>query len=164
MMECMVRLRWLWLLLVGLTWLTTRQAGATTRCDSETVSLIAANKPPLASVFKGHAPGQGFSGFFDPKTSAVLMKPSAYPGTGGALPEGFVSARGRHQTLSNELGRDVNHVGFTGFLDEGGGLRMEWLSRSVNGPNPSFPGPVVPQAMRPSILDAIKSATGRAAQ
>jgi hypothetical protein len=67
-------------------------------------------------------------------------------------------------TLSNELGRDVNHVGFTGFLEEGGSLRMEWLSRSVNGPNPSFPGSVVPEAMRPSILDTIKSAPGRAAQ
>ena len=33
MMECMVRLRWLWFLLVGLTWLTTGQAGATTRCE-----------------------------------------------------------------------------------------------------------------------------------
>ena len=47
MTECMVRLRWLWFLLVGLTWLTTGQAGATTGSDPETASLIAAKNAPV---------------------------------------------------------------------------------------------------------------------
>lgn len=130
-----------------------------------TSTPIAATTPPvrapLAGIFDGHPTGQGFSGVFDPKTGAVLMKPSSYT---TPPPAGSVSARGGHLTLSNELGRDLNHVGFTGFLEQGGGLRIEWLSRSVNGPNPNFPGPVVPEALRPPVLDAIKTATGRAAQ
>ncbi len=132
-----------------------------TKASSKTVG---SGVKSLTSIFDGHGTGQGFSGVFAPETGSVLMKPSAYPSANGLLPEGFVSARGGHLTLSNELGRNVNHVGFTAFLEENGSLRIEWLSRSVNGPNPSFPGPVVPNAMRSSILDAIKNSTSRTAQ
>ena len=55
----------------------------------------------------------------------------------------------------------TSNVGFTMFLEQDGSLTIDWLSRSVNGPNPSFTGILVPESLRLQIIEDISRATGR---
>jgi hypothetical protein len=48
--------------------------------------------------------------------------------------------------------------GFTVFSEQDGTLRVEWLSRSVNGAN--FGDPFVPEAVRPDIIQVLEQQTG----
>jgi hypothetical protein len=89
------------------------------------------------------------------------MRPSTYA---NPVPPGYVPARGGHFAVNMEMGRNPNHMAFTAFLNESGGLSVEWLSRSVNGRNPNFPGDVVPVDHRETILKAIAEQTGKSAQ
>lgn len=114
----------------------------------------------LGRIFRGHRAGRGFSGVFDPDSGSVVMRPSSYA---DPIPAGHVSARGGHATLSFGMGNNPNNLGFTAFLQRDGSLGVRWLSRSVNGPNPNFPGAEVPAAMQGSVLQAITAATGRTA-
>lgn len=86
------------------------------------------------------------------------MKPSSY---WSPIPEGWVPARGGHEVLSDELGRDTHHVGFTGILQSDGELELTWRSRGVNGENPTFPGDTLPESRRPGVIQAVELATGR---
>jgi len=104
--------------------------------------------------------GQGFSGVYDDATGSILAMPSS---RASQLPANWVSARGGpgvvNARLSQALGTSSGgRSGFTAFLDEAGGLRVEWLSRSVNG----AANPYVSEALRPRILEALANATGRA--
>lgn len=120
----------------------------------------ASSGAPLAGFLDGHASGQGFSGVLDPDTGALRLRPSTYE---NPVPDGYVSARGGHFTLSSELGGNPNNLGFTVFLQENGSLGVRWLSRSVNLRNPNFPGAEVPASFQGLVLDAITAATGRVA-
>jgi hypothetical protein len=55
----------------------------------------------------------------------------------------------------------ANQFGFAMELLPDGGIRVEWRSGSINVPNPSFQGDLVPPIMRQPILDAISTATSR---
>lgn len=103
--------------------------------------------------------GQAFSGVYDDATGSILALPST---RASQLPANWVSARGGHAAvnarLSQALGTSAGgRSGFAAFLDDAGGLRVEWLSRSVNG----AANPYVPEALRPSIMQALAAATGR---
>jgi hypothetical protein len=117
--------------------------------------------PPLSSIFKDQPVGQGFSGVYNPSSGQILMRPSTalVP-----IPAGYVPRGGGHAVLAAEMGRSPSQVGFTAFLQQNGALRIEWLSRSVNGMNPSFTGSILPASQRPAVLRAIEDATGRAAR
>lgn len=120
------------------------------------------------------AEGTAFSGVYDPKTKTLLAYPSSRnPNTlareavlrdGTSISENVVARNGGHAEVNDVLSRLTGHstannrnVGFTLFSTEGGGLRVEWLSRSVNGPNPTFRGDLVPKHLRSKIGQELKS-------
>jgi hypothetical protein len=60
--------------------------------------------------------------------------------------------------VSAALGGDAaNHSGFAVILQEDGSLNITWRSGTLNSP----PDYVVPPEMRPKIIGAVQSATGR---
>jgi hypothetical protein len=106
--------------------------------------------------------GQGFSGVFDEATGSWIAAPST---RAAEIPQHWVSARGGHAVVSGRLNQVIGpaagrRAGFTVFLEEDGSLGVEWLSRSVNG----RANPLVPEDMRPSILEALTGASGRTAR
>jgi hypothetical protein len=111
--------------------------------------------------------GSAFSGVYNPETGRFL----AYPSEGtlladGGVPANIVPRRGGHSIVndvfSDLIGADpTSNVGFTLFREPDGTFSVEWLSRSVNGPNPSFVGNVVPESLRPQVISSIETATGR---
>jgi hypothetical protein len=119
-----------------------------------------------AAALQEFGPGSAFSGIYSPETGRFL----AYPSEGtlladGTVPENLVPRRGGHMLVnaafSDLVGMDpTSNVGFTLFREQDGTISIEWLSRSVNGRNPSFDGVVVPESLRPQIIEAIKTATG----
>ncbi len=82
------------------------------------------------------------------------MKPS----TRGAVPEGWVPRRGGHAQVSAELGGDASsHHGLAVILQEDGTLAITWRSEQLNrGPNN-----LVPTNIRPKIVEAVETLTGR---
>ena len=111
--------------------------------------------------------GSAFSGVYNPEQGRFL----AYPSGETLLADGSVPLNRVPQQRGHAIVNDVfsqllgvnptSNVGFTLFREGDGSFSIEWLSRSVNGPNPSFLGPVVPEAMRPQVISAIENATGR---
>ena len=95
----------------------------------------------------------------------------AYPSGGtrlltGAQPVNLVPRTGGHSAVNAQFSQltgahPTSNVGFTMFIERDGSISVHWLSRSVNGPNPSFPGVLVPQSYRPQIMQTIQQATGR---
>ena len=120
-----------------------------------------------AETLKNFGPDSAFSGVYNPHTKQFLAYPSGDTKlTSGAVPENLVGRRGGHAAVnapfSQLTGVDPkSNVGFTMFVEKDGSLSVDWLSRSVNGPNPAFPGSVVPEAMRSDVMRTIESATGR---
>jgi hypothetical protein len=112
--------------------------------------------------FDDFSKGQGFSGVFDPQTGTIRIKPST---ASPDLPPGWVPRRGGHGRLKSELveeGLDVSQLqGFTAFLDEAGQLRLEFMSRSVNGANRAFRGSILPPNMRAPLVDKLNEVLGR---
>jgi len=110
---------------------------------------------PLAKVFEGHGPGQGFTSVFDTATGQVKLIPST---TQVPTPAGFVPRRGGHAPASRALGGErANHAGFAVILEEGGGLRITWRSGQLN----KTPDALVPEGLRPAIVEAVEQQTGR---
>lgn len=114
------------------------------------------------------AEGTAFSGVYDPKTKTLLAYPSsrnpnnlareAVLKNGFAISENVVARNGGHSEVNEVLSRMTGHatindrnVGFTLFSTEGGGLRVEWYSGSVNRSNPTFKGDLVPKHLRSQI-------------
>ena len=113
-------------------------------------------------LLEGFEAGQGFSGVYDEASGRLLAVPST---RAAELPPNWVSARGGHAVVSRRLDQVIGQAagrraGFTAFLEADGSLGVEWLSRSVNG----AANPFVPEALRPSILEALSEATGRVAR
>ena len=68
-----------------------------------------ASKAPLAKVFQGHGPGQGFTGVFDAGTGRISLRPSTAE---AVIPEGWVARAGGHGAVSAEIGGDAaSHAG-----------------------------------------------------
>ena len=106
-------------------------------------------------MLEGHGAGQGFTGVFDAATGRVLLRPSTAE---ALIPEGWVARSGGHAAVSDLLGGEpAGHTGFAVILEEGGGLEMTWRSGTLN-PPPAF---VVPESLRPTIVEAVEQATGR---
>ena len=128
------------------------------------VTIPAKVEPPLANLFKGAKPKQGYSGVYNGSQDGVIvLRPSEYVEPGQTLPKGYVNARGGHAVVNQELdllGYDTTQsYGFTVFLQEDGTLEVQWLSRSVNGQN--FGNPLVPTAVRPQIIQILEKQTGK---
>ena len=112
----------------------------------------------LAEALEGHKPDQGFSGVYDEGTGKILIKPSPKSAT-APVPDGWVPRRGGHAYVSQELGGDrALHHGFAATLESDGSLSTTWLSRTLN----KAPGNLVPESIRPKIVDELGGATGRA--
>jgi len=110
---------------------------------------------PLADILEGHSAGQGFTGVYDASTAKVLIAPSTAEAD---VPAGWVARAGGHADVSTTLGGDAaNHSGFAVILQEDGTLNITWRSGTLN-PPPSY---VVPPSLRPTIIKAVQSATGR---
>jgi hypothetical protein len=119
------------------------------------------------------ADGSAFSGVYDPSKKNLLAYPSsknrndlpreAVLKDGTITSENVVLRNGGHEEVNailSKLNGDITpndlNVGFTLFSTSGGGLRVEWLSRSVNGPNPTFKGNLVPKHLRSEIVRELK--------
>ncbi|WP_188189688.1 hypothetical protein [Nonomuraea sp. SYSU D8015] len=112
-------------------------------------------------------PGAGFSGVYDHGSRRFLAYPSGDSRLrSGAAPENAVPRYGGHYDV-NEIftrvtgTRPEGNVGFTAILREDGSIGMHWVSRSVNGANPSFEGVEVPHHLRGPIMDLIRQTTNR---
>jgi RHS repeat-associated protein len=122
-----------------------------------TTSLIGAFFAPRATS----APkAQVYSGVYIPEIDTIMMRPSTYI---DPPPSGHVSASGGHAAVMAEMassGLDVtNAQGFTAF-SKGKSFDVEWKSIGVNGTNPNFQGSILPQELRPPVLNAIERTTG----
>jgi hypothetical protein len=120
-----------------------------------------------ASTIARFPTGSAFSGVYNPQTGRFLAYPSGETRlTSGEIPDNLVLRRGGHLNVNGRLGQmtgvDSRHnLGFTVFLEQDGSLSVDWLSRGVNGPNPSFPGNHVPQSRQADVIEALQRATGR---
>ncbi|MBX3387653.1 MAG: hypothetical protein KF768_13880 [Phycisphaeraceae bacterium] len=112
----------------------------------------------LARVFAGHANGQGFSCAYNRATGTIAARPSTN-GAGDPVPPGWVPRRGGHRQVGATLNASERSdlVGFTAFL-ENGGLRVHWLSRSLN--NQHSRDGYAPEQWRGEIIRSLESATG----
>ena len=114
--------------------------------------------------------GAGFSGVYDVASGKFLAYPSgATRLANGGTPLNLVEQFGGHsdvnRALSGLLGSSSNkRLGFSMTLDDAGNIGVGWNSRTINLPNPSFPGHTVPEGMRQQVLDAIMQSTGRSAR
>jgi hypothetical protein len=107
--------------------------------------------------FEAFGPTQGFPCVYDPKSGALISKPST---SIRPLPEGHVIVHGGHSMLSQELvalGAKGSQLRACTILKEDGVYRLGWTSRSVNGVN--FGERVLPLKLRPSVIDAVKTQT-----
>ena len=116
----------------------------------------AARGPAFFNDFRA---GQGFSGVYDDATGSLLLFPSTEL---DILPSGWVPRTGGHAVVNQRLTEAIGapagqRAGFTAFLEADGSLRVEWLSRSVNG----VADPYVAESLRPGILDALSRVSGR---
>jgi len=113
--------------------------------------------------------GAGFSGVFDPASGKFLAYPSGTTRlANGGRPLNLVEQFGGHGDVNNALSdllgnSTTNRLGFSAKLDDVGNFSVRFNSRTINSPNPNFPGRTVPQHLRQQILDAIESTTGRTA-
>jgi YD repeat-containing protein len=120
-----------------------------------------------AAALNEFPPGSAFSGVYNPESGRFLAYPSGRTLLAdGSIPPNLVPRGGGHaivnDVFSDLVGADpTSNLGFTLQRQEDGSFAISWLSRSVNGPNPSFVGPIVPEAMRPQVISAIENATGR---
>jgi hypothetical protein len=120
-----------------------------------------------ASTLSEFGPPSGFSGVYNPTTRQFLAHPSGETRLlSGAEPQNLVPRRGGHGAVNSQFSgmtgvEPTSNVGFTMFLEQDGSLSIDWLSRSVNGRNPSFPGNLVPESLRPQIIEDISKATGK---
>jgi hypothetical protein len=120
-----------------------------------------------ASTLGRFPSGSAFSGVYNPQTGKFLAYPSGGTRTtSGEIPENLVQRRGGHLNVNGRLGQmtgvDSRHnLGFTVHVEPDGSLSVSWLSRGINGPNPSFPGNHVPQSRQSEIIEALERATGR---
>lgn len=113
------------------------------------------NAGTLAQVFERHGAGQGFTGVIDDATGELLLRPSR---TGDNLPEGFVPRNGGHDIVSTALGGNrADHRGFAVIIQENGTLAVTWRSGILN----RTPDSLVPVNLRPAIVAAIETSTGR---
>jgi len=140
---------------------------------SDTAGVLVHNSPPSAHSlpnFDDFAPGQGFSGAFEPSTGRVSMRPSS--ADPNVTPPGFASRNGGHLDAGADLvpggragasaaGERGQLQGFTGFLEEGGGLRLEYSSGGLNGRNPAYPGRTLPDDLQGPLREGVEAATGR---
>jgi hypothetical protein len=84
----------------------------------------------------------------------------------GLAPEKLVPRRAGHANVNREFSQvtrtaPTGNVGLTMFLEEDGGFSVEWRSASVNGLNPSFLGDLVPESLRPQIIEDVSNAINR---
>jgi hypothetical protein len=115
---------------------------------------------------EGHPKGQGFSSVYDASTGKVLAKPSPEVDIEGAtLPDGWVTRNKGHAKVSEELGGDsTQHWGFAVILQRDGTLNIRWRSRTLNPRGLASSEDdlhMVPENLRPKIIQAIETATGR---
>ncbi len=112
-------------------------------------------------------PGSGFSGVYDHGSRRFLAYPSGDSTLrSGAVPENAVPRYGGHYDVNSIFTRITGtapdrSVGFTAILREDGSIGMHWVSRSVNGANPSFQGVEVPEHLRGPIMELIRQTTNR---
>jgi hypothetical protein len=112
--------------------------------------------PPLAHLLRGHSVGQGFPAVWDSVTGRILFRPS--PSVRGApVPQGWVPRGRGHALVSSQLGGNpANHQGFAFVLQADGTLAVTWRSGVLN----RTPDNLVPEELRPKIVEAIEEATG----
>lgn len=84
----------------------------------------------------------------------------------GAEPQNLVPRRAGHGAVNRRFsqitGTDpASNVGLTLFLEEHGDVSIEWRSISVNAINTSFSGDLVPEYLRPQIIEDIGKAIDR---
>jgi hypothetical protein len=121
------------------------------------------------------SPNTAFSGVFDVDAGRFMVYPSGSTryANGGQIPNGsIVPRRGGHRSIRNkmmdyydDLAEETIHqrvVGFTMKYDSPGQLKVEFFSRSCNGPfNRNRTGDLnlrdyfVPDDLRPQIIDAL---------
>ena len=105
--------------------------------------------------------GQGFSGVYDPETSAFLLYPSSDQ---LILPKGWVSQYGGHGTVNQKLTQlnpgvnPIRTVAFTAVNKGSGELELRWNSYSVNQFN--WGERAAPVEFRQTIIDALQVWTG----
>lgn len=111
--------------------------------------------------------GAGFSGVFDVDSQKFLAYPSGETTLlSGKTPLNLVKQFGGHQDVNDALTKLLgkssdNRLGFSMKLDDAGNFSLGWNSRTINEPNPNFPGRNVPVEMRQQVLDAIMQHTGK---
>jgi hypothetical protein len=115
-------------------------------------------------ILEDYEPGprSGFSGVYDPKSGAVLMRPT--DGTrnrAGEIPSDAVSSGGGHALIARELRRIAKArtngvVGFVAINKEPGQVSFKWNSVSVNVAN--FGDRPAPERFREPIRQAVADA------
>lgn len=114
--------------------------------------------------------GARFAAVYNPTTGRFLAYPSGDTLLrDGAVPANRVPRNLGHLEVDNVLSETLDvdpmrNLGFTATMKGDGGFGIGWLSRSVNGRNPSFEGNQVPFMMMDPIISTFSRATGRAAR
>lgn len=148
-----------------------RAGGATGAIVNETTGALSnlgrRGFSRTAATLSDFGEGAAFSGVFNPATGRFLATPSGTTRlASGATPQNLVPRRGGHHLVEGELNTLTGasrgqNVGFTVHIQPGGGLGVEFFSRSVNGANAAFAGFVAPASIQSLIMDALRTATGR---
>jgi hypothetical protein len=106
------------------------------------------------------APGQGFSGVYEPRTGQFTAYPSVDDPLAPGAPVNAVDRYGGHgDTNASTFGSSSTTVGFVAIPQEDGSILMKWNSASVNLRN--FGSRAAPMEYRQGIMDAIAASTGR---
>jgi RHS repeat-associated protein len=131
------------------------------------VNLVSTGHPGLGELDQ-FAPGAALAGAYHPATRSIVAVPSGSTRlVDGTSPANLERRNGAHGYAMDHLASVPGYVtghalGFTVFPRRySRNLSMGWLSRSVNDENASFEGVVVPPTMRPGVVNAVESVTGR---
>ena len=139
------------------------EASAGTVVESGTANAITTLGSAGAATLEEVGSESAFSGVYNPESGELLAYPSGNTRLlSGEVPSNLVPRRGGHAVVNAEFSRltgvaPTANVGFTVFVEEDASLSVDWLSRSVNGPNPSFSGVTVPESMRPDIIEILSN-------